>query len=544
MEKPDKNEIESLIDFGNTSDAKKEPETAQESVPEKEEVLESDTVKTQADIAEDDYDVADEQSDDAEDDYDIAKAQSDDAEDDYNVAKAQSDDAETEDTDTEDEDREELADDYIYGEDFPYTEYDKKPVSRTKKIVKWSIIGVLVIAFIIVFTITDTGIIGAYKRNFAHNFNTLFGQWFEKREKDIPGEIPDAKEDKAEDNYKTVDTGADDNEEESVEYNIEYKSAAIIPYEYANESEYAPYRDGMVCAATNYLRYINSNGDTEWELATSVIDPILRTAGDYILLAQDGGKKISMYDKDKLVYDTDCEDKILTANLSENGDCVLVTAKDLYKGAIAAYNKNGQLIYAWASGTDSVIDAAISPKSRDIAVALLNTDDTVKSTVEIFDITRENARAQADFSDTILFDIEYFGNDISVFGDNSIAKVKSNGKIVYDLRFDDANLFHYTYDGDGNKLLLLDSGNVPTLIRFSESGAQKNTITVFEMPDFLGLYENRMLYNMGRDVIIGKTNGRALSKYTASMDIRNLVMLDKKKFFIVYSNSVELVKMK
>ena len=317
----------------------------------------------------------------------------------------------------------------------------------------------------------------------------------------------------------------------------------IIPYEYANDSKYSAYSKGVVCASTNYMCYITTKGEKEWEMTTSVIDPILETAGDYILIAQKNGRKLCLYDNDKLIYDIDCEDNILTANLSENGDCVLVTTKDLYKGAVVAYNRNGQLIYAWSSGNDSVIDAAISPKSRNIAVALLNTDEDVKATVEIFDITETEPLSRTEYEDTILFDIEYLKDTIYAFGDNSIIGVKENGKTKFDVRFDGMNINHYAFDDKGNSLMLVDNANVATLAYYNSKGRNKNAFSILSVPDFIKVKGNHIMYNMDRDVIIGRRSGKGLSKYTAGMDIHDFIMIDKDTFFIVYSNSLELVQM-
>lgn len=507
MDENEKNEIENLISYDDNENNEADLKEA-----------DGDKVVT-PDVA---YDSVDYDGDDTDTDEDDWDDEDDEEEDEDDTLSAQVD-----------------SDDYYDEEDAFYEEEKKvkKPLSKRARIIKWSAIGAFIVAFIIVFTVVDTGIIGAYKTNFKHNYYKLFG----------PPKVHNEAEDKeveealSEPDYEMVETEVS---EDKGKYNTEYKTSIVVPYEYANESVYAAYKGGLLCAATNYMCFINTSGELEWEIATSVVDPILRTAGNYILIVQDGGTKLCLYNNNELLYDTDCEDKILSASLSKSGDSVLVTAKDLYKGAIAAYNKSGKLIYSHASGTDSIIDATISPITRDIAVALLNTDEAVKSAVEIFDITKEEKKTRTEFSDTILFDIEYFDAKLCASGDNAVVGIDKNGKCTYDLRFEDGKISHYTFDDDGYRLVLCEEDNVPTLISFSLGGRQKTAISVFEMPDFLEISQSRMLYNMGRDIVISKTNGKSASRYTASMDIRDLIMCDEKSFFIVYSNSVEFVRMR
>ena len=443
-------------------------------------------------------------------------------------------------------------DDFDFGYGFEEEKKSKKPISKTARLVRNIIIAVMVVAFIIMFAVTDTGIIGAYKRNFKHNFSRIFGITEKSAVTEtVPepnvGTEPNADSESNADSEPNAGTEPartkSKSEANTMEIvNMAVKTSAIIPYEYASESDYSAYGDGIICASTNYMRYINGSGEIEWECATSVIDPILRTAGNYILIAQEGGTKLCLYEGSKLIYDTDCDDNILSANLSQKGDCVLVTTKDLYKGAIAAYNKSGNLIFARSSGGGSVIDAAISPSSRNIAVSLLDTEDMVRSTVEIFDITKNDPVSSVVFDDTILFDVEYFKNTINAIGDNSSIGIKSNGEVIYDMRFDGSDLNHYAFDSRGNKLLLLSASNIPTFKVCNAKGRETASRAVLEMADYLCIGNGRMMYNNDREILMGKINGKTYSRYTASMDIRRLIMVNKNTFFIVYSNSVELVK--
>ena len=438
---------------------------------------------------------------------------------------------------------------YGYGFDGAYTEEEKKPSPKVSALVKGCVIAAAVIAAAVIFTVTDTGIIGAYKRNFRHNFHKIFNIPETPVTELVPEDINEPENNPETDTAQDAGIEADttENEENTAEsraefVNMDVKSSVIIPYEFASESDYGVWAGGVVCASTNYMCFINGNGEIEWECATSVIDPILDTAGRYILIAQEGGTKLCLYEGNKLLYDTDCEDNILAADLSENGDCVLVTTKDLYKGAIAAYNKSGQLIFARSSGGGSIIDAAVSPSSRNIAAALLDTDNSVKSTVEIFDITKDDPIASAELDDVILFDLEYFGNTVSAFGDNAIAGIKSDGEIIYDKRFDGEELIHYAYDSEGGKLLMLNASNIPTLAVYNGRGKEKSVFSALDTADFLCIDGNRIMYNNDREIIAGKANGGVFERYTASMDIRELIMVDKDMFFIVYSNSLELIK--
>ena len=533
MDKSERDEIENLIDFGD--DAK----TSEKETPETQDLEQPETMPDLAEVIEETDD---------EDIYDIADIDSDIDDYDSDITPDPNHETAPERNHIESDD---LWNDEDFDFNYSYTEDKPRPKSKAFRIIRNILITAAVIAFVIIFIITDTGIIGAYKRNFKHNFSRIFNipekptvtETVPEDGGEIPYTEPEVVPEVNETVNESVYTENGKNTKRAEVVNMAVKTSAIIPYEFASESDYSAYGDGVVCASTNYMCCIDGNGEIIWECATSVIDPILKTAGNYILIAQENGTKLCLYEGSKLIYDTDCEGNILSADLSKKGDCVLVTTKDLYKGAIAAYNKSGNLIFARSSGGGSVIDASISPSSRNIAVALLDTDEAVRSTVEIFDITKNDPIFSFAFDDTILFDVEYFKNTVNAFGDNSSIGITPKGEVLYDMRFDGADLNHYAYDKRGNKLLLLSAAHIPTFMVYNVNGREKASLTALEMADYLCIGNGRIMYNNDREIIIGKPKGRTFSRYTASMDIRRLIMVNKNTFFIVYSNSLELVRM-
>ncbi len=331
-------------------------------------------------------------------------------------------------------------------------------------------------------------------------------------------------------------------QEAEAEYITETAFSKIIPYESANDSVYSVYSDGILCATSNRMQYINSDGEIEWEMATAVINPLISVNGKYILLAEQGGTKICLYENTNLLYDAKSGDKILSAEVSANGDSVFVTSKDLFKGAIYALNKSGDVIYSWASGNCNITAATISSDSRNIAAALLNTDDTVSSQINIFDITKTDPVASVEFDNTLIFNLYYRGKNIYAFGDNTAIALSSVGEKKFELKFEEAELLHSSISENSDFLLMRDKNNVPSISYYKPNGNEKYSTAVSDIADYIVLKNNRMLYNSGRDILLSHTDGRKPYKYTAGMDIHGLMMIDKNEFFIIYSNSVELVK--
>lgn len=409
--------------------------------------------------------------------------------------------------------------DDIYEEYTEYNEndslFDDLKIGNHKGIIIGVAIGIIaVIAFIMI----DTGAIGNYKNNFSNNVTKVF-----KSEKIDKNQLPDPTE-KPNEQYNTVIT-----------------SNEIVSFEGANETEFAPYKNGIVCAKMNHMSYIDSTGTVVWETDTAIVDPILKVDGNYILLAEKGRNKICLYIDNKLQYDVDDPDTIMSAELSSNGDVVVVTNKSSYRGGISVYNKSGEQIFSWASGSDAVICADISAASRSVAVALLNSDETAKTTVQLFNVNETESYAKAEMPDTVVYELQFVGDMVNAFGDNRLTGISSSGKIVYDNDFSNVQLTHSAIDSNGDKLLAFDDGNIPMLNLYSKKGSLKNSTTLIGVTDFIDINKKYILYNIGRDIYFGKINSKVMTKYTAAMDIKNLIIVSDKTFVAVYSNSLEVV---
>lgn len=409
--------------------------------------------------------------------------------------------------------------------------------------------AVLVIAA--AFALTDSGAIGKYKRNAANNIAKILynmGIDFSKTAPESSSPLSDTSaitEDSVDGAEKKEQTKVKATPSTTVEpqYKTEAAFSNMVPFDGAADASVAAYKKGVVCARTNYLCYVGASGEKEWEVNTSVIDPILKAAGDYIFIAQEGGNKLCLYNGQNLLYDTDSESEILSCSVSSNGDAVIVTNKQSYKGAFSVYNRSGSEIYAWSSGDSAVLSADIAASSRRVAASLLNTDGKVYSTISLFNINKSGSYASVDFDDTVLFDVKFCGDDINAFGDNSMIGMSTGGNVLYDKRFDDVELTNYAVDSKGIKIMAFNSENIPMMNVYNSAGSLKYTEVLRSRADYVDMDSYNIIYNDNRDVYLGKPNSKNISKYTASMDIKRLILIDSRTFAVVYSNSIEFVRM-
>lgn len=311
----------------------------------------------------------------------------------------------------------------------------------------------------------------------------------------------------------------------------------------ATNAQYTRYSDLLLCADETSMIAYNKSGQVAWEVPLQIGTPILKTKGAYILVAESGGKKLMLFKGKKQIYATETSDEIVSACVSSAGDVAVVMNKAYYKGSVGVYNKKGTPVFVWNSGADSVLDADISSGARRLAVSLLGTTDTLKSTVMFFDITKTEAYDSVSYDGCVLFDIEFIGETLNAVGDDRIIGISTNAKQQWETEYSGKILNHYKIENTGNKLFAFDNQNISSLELLNGSGKSVKTLKAELLPDYIDIYSGYCAYNSGRDIMFGKFSGKDLKKYSAPKDVQGVTILNNNLVAVVYSSSIELVTM-
>lgn len=384
-----------------------------------------------------------------------------------------------------------------------------------------------------------------YVYNFKQNITDIAQKmnidtsWFETLSKKKSEHDTDAP-DKPEQNSDTepIEEPVDESELSDDLKQNEIKSNKLVPLEEASTKKYAAYRNQLLCFDGNTLTAFDTSGNQLWSGAMSVAEPIFEINGGYILIAEKGGKKINVLMDKKLVYSVNTSDKIVTASISADGEVAAVTEKEEYRGAVVVYNKSGEEVFVWNSGKNTIIDADIS-SSRNIAVALLDTTSGAKATVNFFDINKTEPYSIQEFNDTVIFDVKFVGGVLNATADNKFIGMNSSGKIIYTNDFGGKTLTKYAISDSGFLCYTYDNSSYAGIHIYNKNGKEKTDIKSEELPDFLGISDNRIIYNNGRTLILGDFTGKKFKTYSAKQEIKNAVIVSSSSAVIVYDGSLE-----
>lgn len=422
---------------------------------------------------------------------------------------------------------------------------------------------ILIIAFLAVafaFFASDTGADFAsnYGRNFKNNVNSIFKslnitlpEGVQEFLDDVPKEEqPETEYDRLKQEYEKQQREEEENADKQTELdNDEYNSKNIshtgknIAVENASAGRYARYSGGVLCASETSLSFYSRGGEKKWSVPIQISSPVMRVSGNFILLFEKNGQKFSLYNGKKQLYSKTSDGKISTGAVSSGGDASFVVERGNYKGSVSVYNKSGKEVYLWNSGTYRVLDADMSAARR-LAVALLDTDGAPSSKIYFFDISKSDKDASIDIADSLVFDIAFDGEVLNAFADNKIIGISSNAKEKWSYATEERNMMSYSMSAGGTKAVVFDNSNASEISLISGGGSQKGVIKPEVLPDFADVYDDRLLYNMGRALVLSTMSGETLSQYTCSRDIKRAYIIDSDNIFIVYNSSIEFLNVK
>lgn len=317
--------------------------------------------------------------------------------------------------------------------------------------------------------------------------------------------------------------------------------SVMIPLQNSANMKFGVCGDYLVAADKTLISFLTRYGQQAASCDVQLSNPILKISGKYIVAADKGGTKLYLFENTKKLYEADAEGAIVCADVSDSGDVILVCEKNQYKGSVNVYNKDAKAVYIWNSGSDRILDADIS-SSRKVAVLTMNLDNnTVTSNVLWSDVSRENPEVAAQYSDTLMYDVEFSDSDLFVVGVERLAAV-SGGKADWEVQPENCDLRKYICA----KLFVgtFDKNNLPYIEAYSTNGKTKGSLKLNTHPEHFDFYGDTVAYNEDRTLVVSDLSGKNQKSFSCQRDINDIIIMSGTTVAVVYSSSIEFINVK
>ena len=224
-------------------------------------------------------------------------------------------------------------------------------------------------------------------------------------------------------------------------------------FDTSSEGVTVVFKDGFAHATVEKMIITDKDGTEFQNTQLGFRTPRLLTNGQRVMAFDHGGTGILIADSFSVLHEQQMENRIITADMSGDGWYVVVTEGDGYLAKVFVYNASFQEVYRYRSLSRYILDAALTPDHKALAVSALNSEgEDILPEILYFKLKKEEIAWTVPFEEAPCVDITV-KEDGTVCGLFSWGIVSLNGKGTETGRFtlEDRILQTYSFaSGDYN----------------------------------------------------------------------------------------------
>lgn len=177
--------------------------------------------------------------------------------------------------------------------------------------------------------------------------------------------------------------------------------------------------------------FYDLKGNVVSEVTHGLTNPVMKTNKNYCLIYDRGGMSYKLLSPFKIHIDKKTTNKILTANLSENGSVAIAQLNPRYSTYLNIVDNQGDTYYEWFSAHDKLVDLAFNPASTGLAAATVIPDQGLMTTVVYgLDFKSEEETFKSQIIGSNPYNISYKSNgNITIVGDTVVSTMNDEGTI-------------------------------------------------------------------------------------------------------------------
>ena len=189
---------------------------------------------------------------------------------------------------------------------------------------------------------------------------------------------------------------------------------------------------GVLTDAVYYL--YAENGKQLLSAQHNFSNPIVESSGRIFMIYDQGGTRLFVRARDKILFEKEFEYKIISADLSADGTLSVVTSAQRYASQLHVFDSDyNEEIFTWSSSDEYIVCASASEKTKTIAAAALSANESgeIVTTVHIFTTEAAVELAKKEFKGASVLSLEFDNDgDIKVICDNVAAVLSQSGTVL------------------------------------------------------------------------------------------------------------------
>lgn len=308
----------------------------------------------------------------------------------------------------------------------------------------------------------------------------------------------------------------------------------------ANDINTYAFQGNVLILSNNKLTAYNANGKEVYSLDIEISNPIFKTSGDYLCIAEKNGNKIYAITDRHIIWQKDLEGNICDITINPKGYVAVATTGSIYKTIVQTFDNKGEEKFKNFLSSTYVIDMSISPDNKYLAIAETNFSGIIiQSNIKI--ISMEKAEIIHNLINTegdLIVNIKYQSKDeLACVYDNHIELIKDGASTTVSNFSQEETL----YAELNNKIIKIIKKDSQVYLKVFTNADSAKEYKISE-PKEICVSDDIIAINLGSEVLFYNNSGWLVRSYHAKQEINNIV-LNNNLAGIVYNDKIELVSL-
>lgn len=227
---------------------------------------------------------------------------------------------------------------------------------------------------------------------------------------------------------------------------------------------------------STYTVLDSSDAEVKYSFEHGYSNPVVKTAGSYSLLYDQGGVSYRLDTNSENVYQEKTQSSLICADVSDSGTVALATTSDSALSTITVYNKSLKQKFTYDVTAGYVTSVAVDSRGSRVAFAAVSSENArFKTVVYTMNVDDTEPRAQFEYTGSSVLELRFSSTDLFVVGNDFVSVIDSLktekqiyepstvGLVSYSFTPDGSLIYVYTaYSGsaDNNISVVKPSGKV------------------------------------------------------------------------------------
>lgn len=302
---------------------------------------------------------------------------------------------------------------------------------------------------------------------------------------------------------------------------IDVSKNKIYQIETSRNHDFFIYGNNLLMVSNERITCINSRGAVLWESTVSFNNPIVKTAGKYIAIAEQDGTKIMLVSRGNVLCDFDSSGNIFTVDVNHKGFFTVVESESGYRNKLAVYNSSGKLIYTWKISDSYVLTSDVSGSGRFLAVSMVDTSQSgVRGILSLVDMHSASAVFREEFDNRLYLSVKFSsGGAFSAVGDTDSVFYGTNGKLIRRVDYEDRQLHAFSHrKGENFAVAFRNGSNTSTVESYSPSGGLRGSRILDFVVSKLDSRDSKVISSSESKIILTNHRGDVKKRLAFSGD--------------------------